>query len=277
MSEISFANVVAAAETIRGVATRTPVLTSRHVDESVGARVFFKCENFQRVGAFKFRGAYNALSRLSDVQKRSGVVAFSSGNHAQAVALAARLLGMAATIVMPSDAPPAKLAATRGYGAEVILYDRAKNALAVIAALPFSCNRMGEASPDGRFVFCVSGVSHKGVLVDVEKKTAVPVTAGGGIGWMSSDTFAYSRELPDSDLRGTWLQTVGQGERRVSPEPYLANEKGDSMLMLKSSGVLVFATKRGIAKMKPDGSEFEEFIRLQNPPRRILEIEAWKN
>jgi threonine dehydratase len=94
------------------------------VDEAVGASVYFKCENFQRVGAFKFRGAYNALSRFSAAQKRAGAVAFSSGNHAQAVALAAKLLGMPALIVMPSDAPPAKLAATRGYGAEVVLYER---------------------------------------------------------------------------------------------------------------------------------------------------------
>ncbi len=89
-----------------------------------GASVFFKCENFQRVGAFKFRGAYNALSRFGEEQRRGGVVAFSSGNHAQAVALAARLLAMPATIVMPIDAPSAKLAATRAYGAEVITYER---------------------------------------------------------------------------------------------------------------------------------------------------------
>ena len=124
MPELSYANVLAAAAAIREVATRTPVLTSRHVDEAVGASVYFKCENFQRVGAFKFRGAYNALSRFGAAQKRAGAVAFSSGNHAQAVALAAKLLGMPALIVMPSDAPPAKLAATRGYGAEVVLYER---------------------------------------------------------------------------------------------------------------------------------------------------------
>ena len=124
MPELSYADVLAAAAAIREVATRTPVLTSRHVDEAVGASVYFKCENFQRVGAFKFRGAYNALSGFSAAQKRAGAVAFSSGNHAQAVALAAKLLGMPALIVMPSDAPPAKLAATRGYGAEVVLYER---------------------------------------------------------------------------------------------------------------------------------------------------------
>jgi threonine dehydratase len=124
LTEVSYENVKAAARTLEGIARRTPVLTSRLVDAAVGAQVHFKCENFQRAGAFKFRGAYNALSRFSDAQKRRGVVAFSSGNHAQAVALAASLLGMPATIVMPGDAPEGKLAATRGYGAEVMLYDR---------------------------------------------------------------------------------------------------------------------------------------------------------
>ncbi len=124
LTQINFSDVVAAAETIAGVARRTPVLTSRQVDERVGAQVYFKCENFQRAGAFKFRGAYNALSRFSDAQLPHGAVAYSSGNHAQAVALAAQLLGMPAAIVMPGDAPPGKLAATRAYGAEVILYDR---------------------------------------------------------------------------------------------------------------------------------------------------------
>lgn len=124
MTEVSYAEVAAAARAIEGIARRTPVMTSRLVDAAVGAQVHFKCENFQRAGAFKFRGAYHALSRFSDAQKRRGVVAFSSGNHAQAVALAASLLGMPAAIVMPADAPQGKLAATRGYGAEVMLYDR---------------------------------------------------------------------------------------------------------------------------------------------------------
>src|SRR6185312_12997026 len=109
---------------IEGRAHRTPVLTSRRVDAEVGARLFFKCENLQRMGAFKFRGAYNALSRFDRDQRRAGVVAFSSGNHAQAVALSAGLLDVPATILMPRDAPPAKLAATRGYGAHVVEFDR---------------------------------------------------------------------------------------------------------------------------------------------------------
>jgi threonine dehydratase len=109
---------------LEGKAHRTPVLSSRTIDSRTGARVFFKCENLQRAGAFKFRGAYNALARLAPEQKARGVVAYSSGNHAQAVALAGRLLSVSATIVMPADAPQVKVEATRGYGAEVVLYDR---------------------------------------------------------------------------------------------------------------------------------------------------------
>ncbi|PWC32721.1 threo-3-hydroxy-L-aspartate ammonia-lyase [Azospirillum sp. TSO35-2] len=121
---ISFADVAAAAGRIAGVAHRTPVLTSATADALTGGRLLFKCENFQRTGAFKIRGAYNAIAQFTDAQRAAGVVAYSSGNHAQAIALAARLLGVKATIVMPMDAPAAKLEATRGYGGEVVLYDR---------------------------------------------------------------------------------------------------------------------------------------------------------
>jgi threonine dehydratase len=120
----TFDDVVQAAARIAGIANRTPVLTSRSVDAALGARVWFKCENMQRTGAFKFRGAYNALARFTPAQRAAGVAAYSSGNHAQAIALAARLLDMPATIVMPQDAPAAKVAATRGYGGQVVLYDR---------------------------------------------------------------------------------------------------------------------------------------------------------
>lgn len=120
----TYADVVAAADRIAGVAHRTPVQTSRTLDQMVGAEVFLKCENFQRMGAFKFRGAFNALSKFSPAQRKSGVVAFSSGNHAQGIALSARILGIPATIVMPHDAPAAKVAATKGYGANVVIYDR---------------------------------------------------------------------------------------------------------------------------------------------------------
>ena len=120
---VNFGDVEAAHERIKPHAKRTPVLTSSTVDALTGARVFFKCENLQRMGAFKFRGAYNALSQLPHRARADGVLAYSSGNHAQAVALAGKLLGVRAIIVMPQDAPGVKLDATRGYGAEVITYD----------------------------------------------------------------------------------------------------------------------------------------------------------
>ncbi len=126
---ISYDDIAAARQRLQGVAHLTPVMTSRTADQRTGAKLFFKCENLQRMGAFKFRGGYNALAKFSPEQRRTGVIAFSSGNHAQAVALSARLLGMPSVIVMPQDAPAAKVAATRGYqqgqaGSEVVLYDR---------------------------------------------------------------------------------------------------------------------------------------------------------
>ena len=120
----TYDDVLAAARRIEGHAHRTPVMTSRTINEETGAELFFKCENLQRMGAFKFRGAFNALSRFDARQRKAGVVTFSSGNHAQAIALSARLLGIPATIIMPHDAPAAKAAATRGYGGNVIVYDR---------------------------------------------------------------------------------------------------------------------------------------------------------
>jgi len=123
----TYDDIQRAARQIDGIARRTPVVTSRTVDARTNAQVFFKCENFQRGGAFKFRGAYNALSQLSPDQRRRGVVAFSSGNHAQAVALAGQLLDIPRAIVMPSDAPSVKRDATRDYGAEIVLYDRERD------------------------------------------------------------------------------------------------------------------------------------------------------
>jgi threo-3-hydroxy-L-aspartate ammonia-lyase len=129
----TFADVMQARERLRGVAHQTPVMTSRTLDAMVGAQVFLKCENLQRMGAFKFRGAYNALSALTPEQRQRGVVTYSSGNHAQAVALSARLLGMSATIVMPTNAPRAKRDATVGYGARVELYEPSETSREAVA------------------------------------------------------------------------------------------------------------------------------------------------
>jgi threonine ammonia-lyase medium form len=121
---VTFTDVQAAAARLHGQAHRTPIITSETFDQIAGCRAYFKCENLQRAGAFKFRGAYNALSLLAPEQRQRGVVAFSSGNHAQGLALAARMLGIPATVVMPSDAPAIKVEATRGYGAEIVPYNR---------------------------------------------------------------------------------------------------------------------------------------------------------
>jgi threonine dehydratase len=132
-SSVTFVDVERAAERLHDVAHRTPILTSRYIDERCGNQLFLKCENFQRGGSFKFRGAYNLISQLDEDQRDRGVVAFSSGNHAQGVALAAKRLGLSAKIVMPRDAPAAKVAATRDYGAEIITYDRYREDRAAIA------------------------------------------------------------------------------------------------------------------------------------------------
>ena len=129
-----FSDVQSAAALLAGIAHRTPVMRSETLDQRVNAQVFLKCENFQRMGAFKFRGAYNAMARLSVAQKQRGVLTHSSGNHAQAIALSGRLLGINTTIVMPQDAPAVKLAATRGYGGNIVLYDRMETTREAISA-----------------------------------------------------------------------------------------------------------------------------------------------
>jgi threonine dehydratase len=181
VSALSYSDIEAAAQAIAGVAHRTPVMSSRHVDEGLGAQVFFKCENFQRVGAFKFRGAYNALSRFDADQRRRGAIAFSSGNHAQAVAHAAQLLGMPAVIVMPQDAPATKLAATRGYGAEVILYDRATGDREAIAR-DLVATRGGTLIPpfDHADVIAGQGTVAKELFEEVGELDYLFVCVGGG-------------------------------------------------------------------------------------------------
>jgi len=158
-------------------------------------------------------------------------------------------------------------------GRAVVLYDRLENTLAEVAALPSPSARIGEPSPDGRLVFCVGRMGN-GVLVDLQKKTAVPVAGGAGIIWISADTFAFSREVQDSELRGTWMQTAGEGERRVSPDPYLVANSGP-MIMASPAGVIVYATKHGLSKMNPDGTEVAELIKLPHPPGRVVAIADW--
>jgi threonine dehydratase len=178
---ISFADVEAAASRLHGVAHRTPVMTSRTADQRTGARLFFKCENLQRMGAFKFRGAYNALARFAPEQKARGAIAFSSGNHAQAIALSARLLGMPSLIVMPQDAPPLKIAATRGYGAEVVLYDRYTQDREALGRQLAAERGMTLIPPyDHRDVMAGQGTAALELLHDVGALDVLLVCVGGG-------------------------------------------------------------------------------------------------
>jgi threonine dehydratase len=178
---LTYADVAAAHERIRDVVRRTPVMTSSTVDALTGAQVRFKCENFQRMGAFKFRGAYHALSRLSAQERRRGVVAFSSGNHAQAVALAGRLLDAPVVIVMPSDAPRVKLEATRGYGAQVVLYDALREDRQAIAASLSEERGMTLIPPfDHPHVAAGQGTAAKELIEDAGPLDVLLVPCGGG-------------------------------------------------------------------------------------------------
>ena len=193
---VHYADVAAAALQLDGVAHRTPALTSRTVDERTGARVFFKCENLQRMRAFKFRGAYNALSNLAAEQQRRGVVAFSSGNHAQAVALAGRLLGVPAVIVMPADAPSVKLDATRGYGAEVITYNRATEDREQLCAALARERGLAMIPPfDHPHVIAGQGTAAKELIEDSGPLEILLVPCGGG-GLLSGSAIAANHLSP---------------------------------------------------------------------------------
>ncbi len=199
---LHFDDIQLAAERLRGVAHRTPVLTSRTLDSLLGCQVFMKAENLQRMGAFKFRGGYNAVNVLSDAQRANGVVAFSSGNHAQAVALAARLHGCAATIVMPVDAPTLKLEATRGYGAEVVLYDRYREDRTAIAKRLVDEHGANLIPPfDHLPVMAGQGTAALELIEEAGTLDALIVCAGGG-GFLSGCTVAAKHLLPQIEVFG---------------------------------------------------------------------------
>jgi len=222
----SFDDVARAAERLRGVAHRTPVITSRTLDERTGARVVLKAENFQRMGAFKFRGAYNRLAQLDERQRRDGVVAFSSGNHAQGVALAARLLGIPAAIVMPSDAPAAKLAATRGYGAEVILYDRATmNRSEIAQAIARERDATLVPPYDDPAIIAGQGTTAYELIEDAGPLDALFVCTGGG-GLLSGCALAATALSPGVAIYGVeteagddWVRSLAAGHPVTIPVP----------------------------------------------------------
>ena len=199
---LDYADIEAAAKRLHGVAHRTPVLTSSTLDRRLGMQVYLKAENLQRMGAFKFRGGYNAVNVLDDAQRARGVVAFSSGNHAQAVALAARLHGCRATIVMPHDAPPAKLEATRGYGAEVVLYDRYTQDRAAIAQALVAERGAALIPPfDHLAVMAGQGTAALELIDDAGPLDALIVCAGGG-GFLSGCAVAARHRLPAIEIYG---------------------------------------------------------------------------
>jgi threonine dehydratase len=209
----NFDDVVAAAARIAGHAHQTPVLTSRTVDEAFGARVFFKCENYQRMGAFKFRGAFNSLARFNPEQRRAGVVAFSSGNHAQAIALSARLLGIPATIVMPHDAPAAKVAATKGYGGNVVIYDRYKEDREQIGRALAEKHGLTLIPPyDHPDVLAGQGTAAKELFEEVGPLDAFFVPLGGG-GLLSGSALSTRALSPDCQLFGVEPEAGNDGQR----------------------------------------------------------------
>jgi len=200
---VTYADIEAAAARLEGVAHRTPVATSSQFDALAGCEAYFKCENLQRMGAFKFRGAYNALASLDEAARKRGVVAFSSGNHAQAVALAGRLLGIAATIVMPADAPAVKVAATRGYCANVVMYDRAKGEdREQVAARIAKETGAGVIPPfDHRDVIAGQGTAAKELIEDIGALDYLFVCTGGA-GLLSGCAIAASHLSPGCKVIG---------------------------------------------------------------------------
>jgi len=226
----TYDDVVAAAARIAGHAHRTPVLTSRTADAATGAHFAFKCENLQRMGAFKFRGAFNALSRFDERQRRAGVVAFSSGNHAQAVSLAASLLGMPAVIVMPHDAPAAKVAATQGYGGEVVVYDRYREDREAIGRKLAEERGMTLIPPyDHADIIAGQGTAVKELIEEVGELDALFVPLGGG-GLLSGAALAAHAHSPRCRIYGV--------------EPEAGN---DGQQSFRSGRIVTIATPRTIA------------------------------
>jgi len=216
----TFEDVLLAAQRISGFAHRTPVMHSRYLNQTLDAEVFFKCENLQRMGAFKFRGAFNALSKLTDAQRRAGVIAYSSGNHAQAVALSAQILQTSATILMPHDASAAKLDATRGYGATVIGYDRyQEDAMAMAEAITKQDNKTFIPPFDHPDVLSGQGTSALELFEDVGDLDALFVCLGGG-GLLSGCALAARALSPHCRVYGVEplagndvAQSFAKGER----------------------------------------------------------------
>ena len=215
LAQLQFSEVEKAAARIEGVAHRTPVLTSTTANRLARAQLFFKCENFQRSGAFKFRGAYNALSKFTEDQRRAGVLTYSSGNHAQAIALSASLLGMAASIIMPHDAPALKVAATKGYGAEVIVYDRYKQNREEIGRQLAQQRGMTLIPPyDHPDVICGQGTAAMELFADTGPLDVLLVCLGGG-GLLAGSALAAAAMSPDCRIIGVEPEAGNDGQQSL--------------------------------------------------------------
>ena len=211
----TYRDIEAAAERIEGVAHRTPVLTSRTADAISGARLFFKCENFQRMGAFKFRGAYNAVSRFTPDQRQAGVLTFSSGNHAQAIALSASLVGIHAAIIMPHDAPELKVQATKGYGGEVIIYDRYQQDREEIGRRLAHERGMTLIPPyDHPDVIAGQGTAAKELFEETGELDVLLVCLGGG-GLLAGCAIAASALSPSCKVIGVEPEAGNDGQQSL--------------------------------------------------------------
>lgn len=212
----TFSDIVDAAERLRGVAHRTPVMTSRTANQVAKAELFFKCENYQRMGAFKFRGAYNAIAQLDEGPRQAGVAAFSSGNHAQAIALAGRLLGVKTVIVMPDDAPASKIAATRGYGGEVIPYDRRSQDREALTRDLAAERGMTVIPPfDHPHVIAGQGTAAKELIEEVGRLDYLLVCLGGG-GLLAGCALATAALNPRCKLIGVEPAAGNDGQQSLA-------------------------------------------------------------
>jgi threo-3-hydroxy-L-aspartate ammonia-lyase len=209
----TYEDVALAAIRIKGNATKTPVLTSRTVDEALGAQVFFKCENFQRSGAFKFRGAFNALSCFDEQQRKAGVVTYSSGNHAQGIALSSRILGIPCTILMPTDAPTSKIAATKSYGGNIVFYDRYQDDREKIGnRLALEQGQTLIPSYDHPHIIAGQGTAAKELLEEVEDLDALFVCLGGG-GLLAGSVLSARAISPQTKVYGVEPEAGNDGQQ----------------------------------------------------------------
>ncbi|KRD56303.1 serine dehydratase [Acidovorax sp. Root275] len=211
----TYDDVAAAAHRLKGMAHHTPVLRSTTADELLGAQLFFKCENLQRTGAFKFRGAFNTLAQFTDEQRERGVLAFSAGNHAQAIALSARMLDMPAVIVMPADAPASKMAATRAYGAQVVTYDRYTEDREAISRHLALERGMTLVPPfDHPHVVAGQGTAAKELFEEVPDLDYLFVCVGGG-GLLAGSLLAAQALAPQCRVVGVEPETGNDAQQSL--------------------------------------------------------------